>query len=80
MTAKVLASLGIVATAFGAVLVAIEVIRVFHGERFKPNTWEREHVASDRWRHYEAMRLRGMRSGLTLILIGSALQLVAIWY
>lgn len=79
MAAKVLASAGILLTALGAVFVAYEVVKAFRGEKYEQDTWEEQNILSDLWKRYDRGRVLGMRSGLGLILLGSALQLAAIW-
>jgi hypothetical protein len=79
MLANVLSSIGIVSVALWAVLVALEVVKEFRGEKFEDSTWEKQHQPSSQWAKYERLRLSGMKYGLGLILFGSTLQLAAIW-
>lgn len=76
---------GLACDMLGAVLVAIEVVRQYRGERFKPNLGIENNSIyvppgpeeTTKYRGWEIRKYKTMKLGLIFLLLGFALQIYA---
>jgi hypothetical protein len=81
MCSQIIASIGLAFDMVGAVLVAIEVVRVYRGPIAGTieNTWEESGQPTFEFQRFEKKKRQIMGTGLGFLLFGFLLQIIALW-
>ncbi len=81
MNSQIIGTIGLLCDIIGAILVAVEVVSVYHGDitGTMNDAWETHGKPTPEYKRFEKRKRKIMGVGLVFLLTGFSLQIVALW-